>query len=154
MPFAASEVPCNGQRIAWGASLGGLLSALLAWQHPLVFQTVVTQSGAYQYAPDQDLKDPYTGPEWLRDQIAAGVWRPLRWFLDCGTLEWLIESNRNLAAVLAERGYAHRLETRNAGHNWVNWRNGMAGALRFALGPGAGAVTPPREPGQSTPPSG
>jgi len=25
--------------------------------------------------------------------------------------------------------------TRNAGHNWVSWRNGLAGAFRFALDP-------------------
>ena len=30
--------------------------------------------------------------------------RPLRWHLDCGTLEWLIDSNRRLAAALADRG--------------------------------------------------
>ena len=145
VPFAASQAPCNGQRIAWGASLGGLLSALLAWQHPLVFQTVITQSGAFQYAPDQDLSDPYSGPEWMRDQIAAAVWRPLRWYLDCGTLEWLIASNRNLAGTLAERGYEHRLVTRNAGHNWTNWRNGLAGAFRFALDPASSTEAPSPE---------
>jgi enterochelin esterase-like enzyme len=28
---------------------------------------------------------------------------------------------------------------RAAGHNWVNWRNGVADGLRFCLGPAAGA---------------
>ena len=49
-------------------------------------------------------------------------------------------SNRRLAAVLAGRGADVGLVTRNAGHNWMNWRNGIAGGL--ALRPGLGAPRP------------
>jgi len=58
----------------------------------------------------------------------------LRWHLDCGQLEWLLASNERLAAALAEKGAIVRLVTRPAGHNWVNWRNGLAQGLCFALG--------------------
>jgi len=134
LPEVARRAPCNGQRIAWGASLGGLLSACLAWRHPLVFQSVVTQSGTFLYDPEQDLADPWQGGEWFLTQVGATVWRPLRWYLDCGSLEWLIASNRRLVTVLREQRYEVQLTVRNAGHNWVNWRNGLASAFRFALG--------------------
>jgi enterochelin esterase-like enzyme len=134
LPEVSRRARCDGRRVAWGASLGGLLSARLAWLHPLVFQTVVTQSGAFLYEPGQDLTDTWGGGEWLLAEVRAGVWRPLRWHLFCGTLEWLIHSNRRLAAALSDKGYDVELSERNAGHNWVNWRDGLAGGLRFALG--------------------
>jgi len=58
----------------------------------------------------------------------------LIWHLDCGRLEWLLASNERLAAALAEKGANVSFVTRSAGHNWVNWRNGLAQGLRFALG--------------------
>jgi enterochelin esterase-like enzyme len=57
----------------------------------------------------------------------------VRWYLDCGTLEWLTESNRRLAEALREKNYEVEFQLRSAGHNWTNWRNGLAGALRFVL---------------------
>ena len=67
-------------------------------------------------------------------QVRDGRPRSLRWYLDCGSLEWLRGPNERLHAALRERGASARLVLRNAGHNWTNWRNGLAGAFRFALG--------------------
>ena len=40
--------------------MGGLCSAELAWRHPLRFQTVVAQSGAFLFHPGQHAgDDPY-----------------------------------------------------------------------------------------------
>jgi enterochelin esterase-like enzyme len=74
-----------------------------------------------------------TEVSWLLERVRAEDPKPLRWSLECGTLEWLLEVNRNLAAALEEKGYDCRYQERNAGHNWVNWRNGASRALRFAL---------------------
>ena len=127
------RLTCNGQRVAWGASLGGLLSAQLAWDHPSLFQKVVTQSGAFLFSEDMDLANPFVGREsFLRDIIASGP-RSINWHLDCGTMEWLAASNRNLEEVLKNQGSEVTLTFRNAGHNWVNWRNGISAGLRFAL---------------------
>jgi len=135
LPAVEARVPCDGQRIALGASLGGLLSAGLAWRYPDLFQTVAAQSGAFLYAPDREVDDPYQGPEWLRQQVQAAPHRSIRWYLVCGTLEWLAPCNLRLAESLRAKGYACELHLRHAGHNWVNWRDGLPGALRFALGP-------------------
>jgi enterochelin esterase-like enzyme len=140
LPFVENRTPCDGRRIAWGASLGGLLAAQLAWEHPDLFQTVVTQSGAFLFSEDMDLGNPFLGNEsFLAAVSQAGSnqqssRQSIRWHLQCGTLEWLLPSNQRLAALLAEFGYESVFETRNAGHNWVNWRNEMPAALRFALG--------------------
>lgn len=131
LPAAEARCRCDGRRTAWGASLGGLLSAQLAWERRDLFQTVVTQSGAFLFSPET--RDPFAGQEAFLAQVRAGDPQGLRWHLDCGTLEWLIGSNRRLAAALAGAGADATLATRNAGHNWVNWRSGLAGGFRRAL---------------------
>jgi len=136
LPAVEARVRCDGRRTAWGASLGGLLSAQLAWEWPDLFQKVVTQSGAFLFSPDMDRSNPFVGGESLLAQVLAEDLPPLEWHLDCGTLEWFLGSNQRLAKALVEKGSVARLVTRNAGHNWVNWRNGLAAGLRFALGDG------------------
>ena len=134
LPFVENRVPCDGRRAVWGASLGGLLSAQLAWQRPDLFQKVVAQSGAFLFSEDMDLENPFAGNESFRQQVLHGAPRDLRWHLDCGRLEWLLQSNRNLVSTLTDKGMQVRLVERNAGHNWINWRNGLASGMEFVLG--------------------
>ena len=47
----------------------------------------------------------------------------------------LRDENRRLRDALVGSGVEHAYAERNAGHNWVNWRNGLAAGLRFALPP-------------------
>ena len=138
LPLVESNLAFNSKRIAMGASLGGLVSGLLAWNYPTHFQTVVTQSGAFLGSPE-DLD--YYGSEqaWLLEQLQTSnsdrFAHPLRWYVDCGNLEWLTEVNQNLYQTLTDKGYETASHFRNAGHNWINWRNGLAKALIFALPP-------------------
>ncbi|CAN5566964.1 esterase family protein [soil metagenome] len=132
LPFVESELEPTGERVLMGASLGALASATLAWQRPDLFGTVIAQSGAFLGSPEAP-RHYRTEVSWLLERVRAEDPKPLRWSLECGTLEWLLEVNRNLAAALEEKGYDCRYQERNAGHNWVNWRNGASRALRFAL---------------------
>ncbi len=136
LPHAESRAPCNGRRIAWGASLGGLLSAHLAWQRSDLFQAVVAQSGAFLFSRDMDFTHPWAGSEGFRTKVLEEAPRELQWHLQCGTLEWLLESNRRLRDALMQRGMRVQYRERNAGHNWINWKNGLASGLEFALPPG------------------
>jgi enterochelin esterase family protein len=133
LPAAEARAPCDGRRTVWGASLGGLLGAMLAWERRELFQTVVAQSGAFLFSPETLRANPFVGEESFLATVRAGDPRGIRWHLDCGALEWLLASNERLAAALAAAGAEARLVTRNAGHNWVNWRNGLAGGFRAAL---------------------
>lgn len=134
LPFVAGRVACSGRKVAWGASLGGLLSAQLAWEAAGGFDTVVAQSGAFLFSPDMTPGDPFHGNEAFLDMVVNGPQQQIRWYFDCGAFEWLLPSNQRLAAALAERGHEVRLVTRAAGHNWVNWRQGLSGGLAYALG--------------------
>jgi len=88
LPAVEQIAPSNNQRTAWGASMGGLCSAELAWRHPLKFQAVITQSGAFLFHPDQRIgDDPHSGQEWWAQRVHDEVWRPMRWYLETGTIE-------------------------------------------------------------------
>jgi enterochelin esterase family protein len=133
LPHLADRVPCDGRRVAWGASLGGLLSAYLAWEHPDLFQRVVTQSGAYLFSEDMDLNNPFAGNESFCQKVRSEPNPDLAWHIQCGTLEWLTDSNQRVVEALRRKGAPVQWQMRNAGHNWVNWKNGLADGLRFAL---------------------
>lgn len=132
LPEVEHTVSVTGERVALGASLGGLASTLLALGKPDLFRTVVTFSGAFLGAPEG--KDFYRSTQaWVLDELRRRNALPLRFYTEVGTLEWLTEINREVAQVLADKGYEHRYAERSAGHNWTNWKNGFSGALTFAL---------------------
>ncbi len=136
LPMMESTLAFDSNRIAMGASLGGLASGLLAWNYPEHFHTVISQSGAFLGSPE-DLD--YYGSEasWLLEQLQTSnpnrFKQQLSWYVDCGNLEWLADINKSLSQTLVDKGYRTASNFRNAGHNWVNWRNGLADALMFAL---------------------
>ena len=134
LPELRRRYPSRDQLTALGASLGGLFSATLALTRPGLVDSVVTFSGAFLGHPEA--RDFYTGERSFVAETLASVEPPrLRWYAECGTLEWLTDVNRRVARELGRRGVEHRYVERHAGHNWTNWRNGVAAALRFALPP-------------------
>jgi enterochelin esterase-like enzyme len=137
LPFIEERLEVSEERLLMGASLGGLVSATLALERPDLFSALIAQSGAFLGTPEE--RDHYRSKEsWLLDEVERHEPKPLRWYLECGRFEWLLDANRKLAAALKEKGYGLEYEyrERNAGHNWVSWRNGLSGALRFALAAG------------------
>ncbi len=132
VPHAKANLACTNERIVMGASLGGLVSSVLAWENPEMFQSVVTQSGAFLGSPED--KDFYKSKHsWLLERLKHEETKPLRWYCETGTLEWLHKINSDIAGVLKEKDYNYQYQERNAGHNWVNWRNGLSSALSFVL---------------------
>lgn len=136
LPPALERVgPSTGRHVWLGASLGGLVSAGAALRRPEMTAAVVTLSGAFLGEPVH--REFYaTRDSWLLARLADPATRlPPRWYLEVGTIEWLTDVNRRAASALRSRGVATGYVERHAGHNWTNWRNGMAAALRFALEP-------------------
>ncbi len=132
VPYAEANLACTDERIIMGASLGGLVSSVLAWENPEMFQSIITQSGAFLGSPED--KNYYRSEHsWVLEQLKHKEAKPLRWYCETGTLEWLYKINNNIAGVLKEKGYDYQYQERNAGHNWVNWRNGLSSALSFVL---------------------
>ena|GEM_PF-108621 len=135
LPWLERRLLNTGERMALGASLGGLVSAVLALEHPELFQAVATQSGAFLGTPTDP--DYYRSERsWVAEQLTQGRAQAVRWYIDSGTLEWLYPVNRRVAAALEHGGYRYAYAERHAGHNWINWRNGLAAALRYVLPPG------------------
>lgn len=134
LPLIDKELQTASERIAMGASLGGLMSATLALEHPDLFQTVVAQSGAFIGSPEE--LDFYKGKSsWVLENLQLRERLPIRWYTETGTIEWLKDINRKVHDVLLQKNYDHVYAERNAGHNWTNWRNGLGNALKFALKP-------------------
>lgn len=132
LPFIEDKIQTTSERMVMGASLGGLVSAVLALEHPALFQTVISQSGAFLGSPEEP--DFYRSQRsWVLETLQKSEALPLRWHTEVGTLEWLTDINRQIHRVLLQKGYDHAYIERNAGHNWVNWRNGLGSALQFAL---------------------
>ncbi|MEX2535478.1 MAG: alpha/beta hydrolase-fold protein [Trueperaceae bacterium] len=134
LPFLEANYPMSQERILLGASLGGLVSATLALLCPNEFSALATFSGAFLGTPDE--REFYRSERsWVLDRVRERPKLPLRWYAEVGTIEWLTSVNRELHEALVEKGYAHDYRERNAGHNWTNWRNGLASALEFVLEP-------------------
>jgi len=74
-----SNIRCDGRRVAWGASLGGLLSAYLAWDHPRIFRKVVAQSGAFLFSEDMDPGNPFVGRESFCREVRGAPPRDIAW---------------------------------------------------------------------------
>jgi enterochelin esterase-like enzyme len=144
-PFLERTYPGSDRRMLMGASLGGLLGATLALRAPGRFHGLATFSGAFLGAPEE--RDFYRSKRsWVLDCIRSLERPATRWYAEVGTIEWLTGVNREVRDALETTGHDHRYRERNAGHNWVNWRNGLADALEFLLGP--------REPGTEENPGG
>jgi len=140
LPQLAQSYAHDGTIVWLGFSLGGLASARAALRAArgsptaAATNTVVALSGAFKGVPEDP--DPYGADRsWLVERAgdrAAGL--PNDWYLEAGTLEWLLDVNRQVATALDDRGKNVVLRERSAGHNWTSWRNGLPDALRFALG--------------------
>ena len=132
LPEVECTVAVTAERIALGASLGGLVSVLLALDAPEMFRSVATFSGAFLGTPD--VKNFYANEDsWVLNELKKRDRLPLRFYTEVGRLEWLTQVNRNVAQVLTEKEYEHRFLERSAGHNWTSWKNGFREALTFVL---------------------
>ncbi|MEZ4630868.1 MAG: alpha/beta hydrolase-fold protein [Deinococcales bacterium] len=132
LPFIQDKLPLTGEKILMGASLGGLVSSLLLWHYPEHFHSLVSQSGAFLGSPQN--KDYYRSQHsWFLERIRQEEKRDFRCYLEVGQFEWLHNINRDIYKTLQAKGYDCLYRERPAGHNWVNWRNGFAEALSFAL---------------------
>jgi putative tributyrin esterase len=130
-----------GRAVA-GLSMGGYGAMKLALKHPDEFAFAASMSGALNAArfTDQDgggwelvpqsIRRAF-GPEGSSTRAANDVFallrslapgRPLPYlYLDCGTEDGLIESNRGFTALLLEKKIPHEFHEVPGVHNWEFW---------------------------------
>lgn len=140
-----------------GSSLGGVAATYAALQRPDVFGQVLSQSGAFQWKPEDDPE-----PEWLAGVVAATSPAPVRFSLRAGRLEtWptldkrapsVCTVNRHLRDVLRAKGYAVAYGEFAGGHDYRCWEavlpeqlmDVLADASRVHSRSGIEEETPPR----------
>ncbi len=125
LPFAREVVDLEeapGAHGVMGSSLGGLFALYAALRAPEAFGHVLAQSGTYAMGGRDFV---------VHDLIRHGPVRDLRVWLDCGTMERLLEGNRRMCALLRERGYVIEYREFNGGHNWTSWRDDLWRGLEW-----------------------
>lgn len=144
-----------------GYSVGGFASAYLGLRHSEVFGNVMSQSGAFWWAPDHNggvcgpdcraagyvpipnhSLDTTTEPNWMAQQFLASRKLPIRFYLEAGTFEQdprgrggnILETTRHLRDVLRAKGYSVTYKQFVGGHDGLSWRADLAEALIALLG--------------------
>lgn len=103
-----------------GASLGGLMALYSGMRLPQVFSKVLSQSGAFSMADH----------EYVVSDLIRHVPRPkIEIWMDAGRYEGLLESNRQMYALLKEKKYKVKYHEFSGGHNFTSWRNDIRRGL-------------------------
>ncbi len=97
-----------------GASLGGTMAMYTGLRMPDVFGRALSQAGAFSIA-SRDFA--------VVDLARHGQAREVQIWMDVGQLDFLLEDNRRMHALLQEKGYDVTCREFSAGHNYTAWRN-------------------------------
>ena len=134
------------QRAVAGLSMGGYGSLLLMLRHPGLFDFVASISGAFtgpsgiedvlpQLKPSTDqafgLPGSVTRKENDLDALIAAADRAKTpyIFLECGTTDPLLSSNRHVVAELSAGGFGYEYHELPGAHTWSFWDNSIPGLL-------------------------
>lgn len=126
-----------------GFSAGGLAAAYMGLRHSNVFGKVLSQSGAFWWAPDHyQNADSTTETNWMVKQYLASPRLPVMFYLEAGTFEMdqageggdILEATRHLRDVLLAKGYAVHYQQFVGGHDGLSWRGTLANGLITLLG--------------------
>lgn len=107
--------------IVSGSSYGGLASSWVAFNRPDRFGKVLSMSGSYWWAPENE------EPEWLIRQFANAEKKPLTFFLEAGLFETqgdlggILNNNRHLKKTLEQKGYPVQSIEMASGHDYISW---------------------------------
>ena len=112
-----------GQTAILGASLGALIATYAAYQHPEVFGLCAAQSPAFWWNDDAIIK-----------LFESGTRRPIKFYIDTGTIRDAQEKANKMREVLTSKGYEVMYGEHPEGHNWVNWRARLATLLTYFWG--------------------
>jgi len=148
----------EGRAVA-GLSMGGYGSLKFGLKYPAMFAFVGSMSGALgaaSWLPDEKML-AFVRPSIARAYGPAGepdnetrktndIFRLVRGltpeqvkalpflYLDCGTEDFLIEDNRNFAALLIEKKVPHEFRQLPGGHTWPYWDRQVQEVLKLAAG--------------------
>lgn len=97
-----------------GASAGGIMATYTGLRMPETFGRVLSQSGVFAIE-GRDL----AAVDLVRHRHA----HDLQIWMDCGSLDDLLEDNRRMSRLLHEQGYNATYREFSGGHNYTSWRD-------------------------------
>jgi enterochelin esterase-like enzyme len=106
-----------------GASLGGLLATYAAYTRPHIFSLCAAQSPSYWWKKGA-----------LNSMIARGPLKPIRFYIDTGTMDDSLDTTRAMRDVLRRKQYRFAYAEHPEGHNWGNWRAHIPDILEYFWG--------------------
>jgi enterochelin esterase family protein len=103
-----------------GSSGGGLMAVFTAMRLPHIFGSALSQSGAFEI----------WGHETIAMQMARHLPKtPVSFWIDCGRMDFLLDGNRKMHAILRERGYEVTYVENDGAHNFTTWRDSVSRGL-------------------------
>lgn len=67
----------------------------------------------------------------LAESQDAAALKTVKWYIDCGDDDFLIEGNMELHKIMRQRGIPHEFRVRDGGHTWSYWRTALPEVIRF-----------------------
>ncbi len=142
VPYAVSQVtgnPLASPHFIAGLSMGGFGAMRLGARHTDRFvsfagHSSITHLEQMERFVEEDLSH-YKQADHTIASVAEAIrqsrdkLRPFRF--DCGTDDWLIEENRNLAASLKRLGVTFEYAEHPGGHDWNYWSKHLRDTLLF-----------------------
>jgi enterochelin esterase-like enzyme len=108
-----------------GASMGGLMALYTGLRLPGMFGKVLSQSGAFSFPEHEFITS---------DLVRHLPKQNINIWMDVGSLEGLLDCNRQMAALLKEKGYRVTYREYPAGHNYTAWRDDLWRGLEALFG--------------------
>jgi enterochelin esterase family protein len=108
-----------------GASMGGVMALYTGLRLPEMFGKVLSQSGAFTL---------WERPSVAVDLVQHAPHPEMDIWMDVGRLEWLLEDNRKMRALLKGKGYRVTYREVNGAHNFTSWRDDVWRGLEALFG--------------------
>ena len=132
-------------RAVSGLSMGGGGSTVYAQRHPDMFSSCYAMS-AWQTSDSSPLNPDdkatyvtnavhdHSSIEFVRraDEPTKADLRTVRWFLDVGDDDYLLDQNLELYGEMRRQRIPCELRVRNGGHTWEYWHTALRTSLPFA----------------------
>jgi S-formylglutathione hydrolase FrmB len=144
-------------RAVAGLSMGGHGTLLYAMKHPEMFTAAAPLSAAAWGAKDvtaskQEDWDRYFGfifgeglegeerlTAHVKDNLALYLvesqdpeqLKKVKWYIDCGDDDFLINGNMELHRIMTEKEIPHEFRVRDGAHNWTYWRTALPEVNKF-----------------------
>ena len=152
LPAVEKKYHCGGnkgQRAIMGLSMGGGGSVVYAQRHPDLFSSAYGMSawldnkhrevrgtdkpGSKLVITDNSVRD-HSALDFVANADAAtiGQLKTVKWFLDCGDDDFLLQLSVDLHFKMKAAGIPGQLRVRDGGHTWEYWHSALYTALPFA----------------------